>query len=215
MKTVYFVRHGESENNASDRYNEVDTQLSEKGRQQAMEIAKRCAKLPIELLISSDMVRARQTSKVIVSHNKVPIEVHDFFRERISATSILGKRRDDPHAMEVIRNSRANFHVPGWRFEDGENFEDLKKRALQGLELLEKKKEDSILVVSHGFFMRIMVAALIFGRDLTSQECMHIADGLGDLENTGLTVANFLGDVGAGKRSSWLLRVWNDHAHLG
>ncbi|MDO8514036.1 MAG: histidine phosphatase family protein [bacterium] len=215
MKTVYFVRHGESEDNAAKRYNAFDTHLSQKGERQAIGITKRCSYLPVEIIISSDMERARQTAHVIAEHVPHTITESALFRERITAARLLGKSHDDPEAIKIVEESRKNFHVPGWRHEGGENFEDLKARALQGLAYLTGRTEDSILVVTHGFFMRVIVSAVLFGKELTSHECLDVIDGLGELENTGLTVIHSKEGKKLRGRSPWRLAVWNDHAHLG
>ncbi len=215
MKTIYFVRHGESENNATNQYNAIDTSLSERGKKQAEEVAKRCAKLPIEIIIASSMTRAQQTAHVISSRTGISVETADYFRERTTSTSILGKSKDDPEVTEIVKQSSEHFHDPGWRAEGGENFEDLKRRALRGLDYLAKRNEKTIAVVSHGFFMYIISAATIFGSGLTSQECLHIIDGLEELENTALSVVKFVDTKKTRSRSHWRLAVWNDHAHLG
>ncbi len=215
MKTVYFVRHGESENNAIKHYNTSDTPLSLIGERQAEMVAERCTKLPVELIVASDMLRAQQTAKIISGRIHINVETCPHFRERITATSILGKSRKDPHVMAAVALSEENFHTVGWRYEDGENFEDLKSRALNGLRYLEERPEKEIVVVSHGFFMFVMAAAVMFGSELSSHECLHIINGLGRLENTSLTVAKRDEEKRNNKRSEWRLVVWNDHAHLG
>ncbi|MBI5456989.1 histidine phosphatase family protein [Candidatus Kaiserbacteria bacterium] len=215
MKTIYFVRHGQSENNAARRYNTLDTPLSEKGKAQAATIGERLTKLPVEVLVASDMLRAQQTAHIISERVGLPIETASYFRERVSASSILGKKRDDPTTVEAVRQIEENFHIPGWRYEDGENFEDLKERAMNGLQYLAQRDEKNIAVVTHGFFMYVIAAALIFGSELTSVECLHIIDGLEELENTSLTVAKLRETKKERSRSKWRLAVWNDHAHLG
>jgi len=216
MKTVYFVRHGESENNAARRYNSFDTPLSSKGIEQAHTIAERCAKLPIELIYASTMPRSRQTAEIIARKVPVALEESGHFKERITASRILGKDRHDPEVKAIVEQNWEHFHDPKWRFEDGENFQDLKDRALAGLELLASRPEQHILVVSHGFFTLIIAATVIFGNDLSSQECAHIIGGLDDLENTAISIIKQHTKVRRfSGRSQWLLRVWNDHAHLG
>ena len=65
MKKIFFVRHGESEGNVGIRYQGPDSRLSSLGAEQALVIAKRCAKLPAECLISSTLNRAQQTAEII------------------------------------------------------------------------------------------------------------------------------------------------------
>ncbi|OGG63967.1 hypothetical protein A3C18_03920 [Candidatus Kaiserbacteria bacterium RIFCSPHIGHO2_02_FULL_54_11b] len=219
MKTIYLVRHGESENNASGTYNTPDAPLSERGRAQAEEIAARCSKLPIDAIVSSTIVRANDTAEVISARIGKPIEFSDLFLERRMASSLQGRLRKDPDVLQAMSEINANLEVPGYRYEDGENFEDLKERVLASLKYLEERSEENILVVTHGFFMHIIAAAVIFGEELSGAECRKIFRGLQVMRNTGITVLAFEDDDvrnsidGLGSR--WQLRVWNDHAHLG
>ena len=216
MKTVYFVRHGESENNASDKYNMPDTPLSERGRKQAAQIAERCSKLPVEIIVSSPMKRAKDTAEAISERIGKKVEFSDFFVERRLSTGVLGKARTDPEAKEAIHLITEKFPEPGFRYEDAENFDDLKKRALNALSYLEERPEKHIVAVSHGFFMWMIVAAAVSGPELSGETCRSLIRGFGPLANTGLSVLTFGEDPRRHAITSpWQLRVWNDHAHLG
>lgn len=218
MKTVYFVRHGETDNNAEQKFNSPDTPLSETGEKQALEIANRCARLPIELIVTSTMKRAEQTASIISQKKQVPVESSDFFVEGRYTSRLFGMKVDDPEATAVVKNFYENFSKPNIRFEDGENFDDLKARALSGLDYLTNKSESNILVVSHALFMWFVVAAAIFGRELTTEECRGVLKGFDLMKNTGLTVLTYKVPVHKAigePRSEWQLSVWNDHAHLG
>ena len=218
MKSIYFVRHGESVHNAAKRFNELQTPLSERGIRQAGEIAERASKLSVELVVASTLKRAQQTAAVVAKRLGVNMESSAFFVEGIQSSRLLGKEVSGPEITEAHKSYHGNFTVPGYRFEDGENFDDLKERALAGLAYLEGRSEENILVVSHGFFMWIIAAAAVFGKDLTAKECQGIIRGFDLMENTGLTVLTF--DAPSHKAvgemvSPWQLKVWNDHAHLG
>ena len=218
MKTIYFVRHGESVHNAAKRFNELQTPLSERGIQQAGEIAERASKLPIDLVVASTLKRAQQTAGIVAKRLGVNMESSKFFVEGVQATRLLGKEVSGPEITEANKSYHGNFTVAGYRFEDGENFDDLKERALAGLAYLEGRSEENILVVSHGFFMWIIAAAAVFGKELTAKECQGVIRGFDLMENTGLTVLTFdaPSHKAVGERvSPWQLKVWNDHAHLG
>lgn len=219
MKTIYLVRHGESENNAAGTYNTPDAKLSERGRRQAEEIAARCAKLHVDGIIASPMVRAKDTAEIVGARIGKTVEVSELFMERRMATSLHGKSRKDPEVIQILKEMNENLVDPAYRYEDGESFEDLMKRALACLDLLEKRPEQSLVVVTHGFFMHIIAAAVIFGKELTGAECTHILRGLQVMRNTGLTVLSYQEEDARnsidGFGSPWQLRVWNDHAHLG
>ncbi len=219
MKTIYLVRHGQSENNAAGTYNTPDAPLSELGKRQAEEIATRCAKLQVDAIIASPMTRARDTAEIVGARTGKTVETSELFMERRMATSLQGKSRKDPKVIEIMKEMNAHLADPEYRYEDGESFHDLIARALACLDYLEKRPEESLVVVTHGFFMHIIAAAVIFGKELTGDECSHILRGLQVMRNTGLTVLSYE-EADArnsidGFGSPWQLRVWNDHAHLG
>jgi broad specificity phosphatase PhoE len=211
MKKIYFVRHGESEGNAGPIRQTASTSLTEKGRSQAAYVAERCAKLPIEVVISSTMTRAKETAEIILTKVSKPIEYSDLFVERRRPSEVLGKPKDNPEAEQAETEIKKHFHEPGWRFSDEENFEDLKERASKALEYLSQRPEENILVVTHGYFMRIVMAYMLFGKTLTGEECVKCIRKF-HMENTGITV---LEHDKANEKTPWWLWIWNDHAHLG
>ncbi len=218
MKTIYLVRHGETEMNATKRFNTPTTPLSEKGRKQAEEIAKRCTKLPIETIIASTTTRTKETAAIVAERTRLEVETSPLFVEPIYAARFHGAKIMDPEVQEVVKLYGKNYSNPDFRFEDGENFADLKKRSLACLKYLEERPEENILVISHAFFTFIIVAAAIYGEDFSGEECEKVIAGFDLLENTALTILTFgapTRKVVANPAARWQLKVWNDHAHLG
>ncbi len=217
MKTVYFVRHGQSEGNVGSVYQTAESPLTEQGRKQAGIIAGRCAKLPIDVIISSNQLRAKTTAEIIASKTDHQLELSAFFRERKKPTSLNGKSFNDPVAVELNGKWWQSLMGDGSRAEDGENFDDLKVRALKGLEYLIQRQEENILVVTHGFYMRYIVACAVFGENLTGEKFEPLARSL-IMENTGITVlrhGTVSNPAAWGVAAKWELWMWNDHAHLG
>lgn len=101
MKTIYFVRHGESKGNASDRYQMDSSLLSERGREQAVQIAKRFSRLSIETIISSTMPRASETAETISALIGLPVEYSSLFVERRRPSAQQGLIRTSPEAEEM------------------------------------------------------------------------------------------------------------------
>lgn len=211
MKNIYFIRHGESEGNIGQIRQTATTGLTKKGQSQAVFLAERCAKLPIEVIISSTMTRARETADFILKKVSKPIEYSDLFVEKRRPSEVLGKSKDDPIAHEVEKETKAHFAEPGWKYSDEENFEDVKKRALDLLQYLAKRPEENILVVTHGFILRMIMACVLFGNNLTVEESQRCIKTF-HMENTGITILGYDNDD---NNSPWWLWVWNDHAHLG
>jgi len=210
MKTIYFVRHGESEVNASDVWIGDNTELTEKGIRQTEYIASRCKKLPIDVIISSTLKRAKETAEIIKNKISKPLEYSDLFVERKWPSEQVGFPKNHPKADEIKRIVWDNFSDPEFRYSDEENFNDLKERIRKALIFLENRPEENILVVTHGFVMRIIVAYVVMGEELTAIECDQFIDKF-HTKNTGLTVMHYGKKI---KRTQWYFSVWNDHAHL-
>ncbi|MEK7176327.1 MAG: histidine phosphatase family protein [Patescibacteria group bacterium] len=211
VKKIYLVRHGESGGNATGVYQNADTLLTEKGRVQAEFIAGRCEKFAIDFIVSSSMKRAVETAEIVNKKLDKLLEISDLFVERRRPKAQMGLHKDSPEALAIDKALIANFTKLGARFSDEENFEDLRERASQALEFLKNREEENILVVTHGFFLRMIIARAIFDDKLSGGECDKIIRKF-HTANTGLTV------LGYDKRqpdSPWWLWVWNDHAHLG
>ena len=211
MKTIYLVRHGESESNTGDIFYGPTAPLTDLGRRQASFIAERASKLPIELIVASTMTRAAETGDIIAARIGKPIEYSDLFTERHHPTSHIGIHKSTPEFLREEKEFLERFEDASWKFEDGENFDDLKARASQALEFLEKRTESDILVASHGVFMSILLARVVLGSELTATECGRFIRGF-HMNNTGLTILR--NDPKNHWALPWHVRMWNDHSHL-
>jgi len=213
MKKIYFVRHGESEGNAGPIRQGPETPLTETGRSQAGLIAERCAKLPLETIIASTMKRAKETAEIIAEKTKLSIESSALFVERKRPSVTIGKPKDDPESLAIEGEYQNKFYLSDERHSDEENFDDLKQRAKEALTYLASRPEENILVVTHGLFLRIIIAYATLGESLSGEECRGFIRTF-HTENTGLTVLVYETRDDP-KISPWWLWVWNDHAHLG
>lgn len=90
-KVVYFVRHGQSEDNVAPIFPAPDSPLNEKGIKQVECIAKRVSKLSFDILVTSPLERAKQTAEVIIRETGKKAECSDLFVEHIKPTYINGR----------------------------------------------------------------------------------------------------------------------------
>lgn len=209
MKTIYFVRHGESDANVGLAQGPLSP-LTERGRSQARFMAERAGNLKIEAIIASTMTRAQQTAGIIAEHiGKDSVDSTDLLVECRRTSYHDGKSKHDPESIRIDKEISEHFTEAEYRYSDEENFDDLKKRAGEALAYLESRPEKHLLVVTHGYFMRVLVAYAAFGPSLTAHECQRILHSF-HTENTGLTVFRY--DVT--KLQPWWIWIWNDHAHL-
>jgi broad specificity phosphatase PhoE len=97
MKTIYFVRHGESEANAAGitAGSRIDAPLTAKGKQQAAEAGQKLHALSANLIVASPMQRARMTAQIIADTIKYNQQIltNELLTER-DFGSLTGIRRE-------------------------------------------------------------------------------------------------------------------------
>ncbi len=210
-KTAYFVRHGQSLANVSAVFQGPDSPLSEIGREQARRIAGRVSRLSCEALIASPFTRAGETALAIARETGLKPQYSMLFVERMKPSSINGKPFADEQASAIWREWERSLYTPAMRVEDGENFDDVIGRADNALAFLKERQETSLAVVTHGFFLRALVARAVFGTIL-SPEIFKRVQRMAPMENTALTVLRYHRPLR--EEPGWRLWVYNDHAHL-
>lgn len=212
QKTVYFVRHGESLDNVAPVFQGPDSPLSENGKQQAGRIANHAVKIPFQAIISSTYCRAKETAQVIGLATGTTVELSNLFIELVKPTSIDGRLFTDADASRIWRTWEESLYMLGKRVENGENYGDLVQRADKALAYLRDRLEKEILVVSHGYFLRCILARVMLGNALTPEAFRNLHRTI-RMQNTGITVLNY--QDGFEEEACWRLWVHNDHAHLG
>ena len=210
---LYLIRHGETISNGTSMHGKLTDGLSEHGRKQAEFVAKRFLAIPIDLIISSTLERAKETAEIINAHLKKSIEFSDLIIERKYPEIILGKAKNDPEAIKLILAMEQSYDMPDTHYADSESFNDLKDRARRFLDGVFKRKEEKILVVTHGMFMRFLITYMMFGESITPREFIKSRDFL-RTKFTGITACNYVENPKPFGTPGWKLETWNDHAHL-
>lgn len=155
---LYVVRHGQTWANIESRYlGAFDPGLTDLGRQQAQALAEQ---LPahVQALITSPLLRARQTADYLNQQHRLPICVMDAFRERHIGV------------FEGLTQAEAKARHPGlwaqnitrqWDIgpDGGESIKDVFLRVQQGLQfLLDAYHGKVIVLVAHGFVAKTIRA---------------------------------------------------------
>lgn len=205
-KTVYFVRHGESEGNASNFVQSPEAQLTQEGHRQARLIAKRCKHIDFELLIASDMQRAQQTAHAIADETGHEIMSDLRFREVGRPSSLHGESRMGKAYQHYLSEFSTNMTKKDWQYEDAENFYDLVARARGALAHIDALPAEHVLVVTHALFLKTMVSVMLLQEELTPAAWEKMVYAIG-ATNTGVTTCTITD-------GAWMLRTWNDRAHF-
>jgi len=215
MKTVYLVRHGESTENVRSTPVFVGgaAELTDLGREQARRIAERAQRLPIETIVASPYVRARDTAAVIAESTGLGIVESELFIEHKAPTSFIGREWSDEFRADFKKWQNVAY-VEGEKYEDGDNFETMRDRASRALDFLLERKEENILVVTHGMFTRVMVGLVMLQEAFLPEDLKKLEHTL-ITRNTGITVIRHGSDDSRKNANDWHMLTWNDHAHLG
>jgi broad specificity phosphatase PhoE len=76
IATIYLIRHGETDWNRERRIQgQTDIPLNARGRRQAAALAQRLASLPLEMIYTSDLGRARETAALIAAAQAQAVSV--------------------------------------------------------------------------------------------------------------------------------------------
>lgn len=155
MIYFYLVRHGETIFNTYHRMQGwCDTPLTDKGRQQAMDVAKGLKDIPYIHVYSSDSGRAMETATYIAKRkNLKPCPIKGF-REMFFGT-MEGLDTDIGHYRD-----RAYRDTYGWIDVGGEDMAMLKKRMFASLHQILPQRDHNdahIVIVSHGIAIMAVV----------------------------------------------------------
>lgn len=211
MKIVYFVRHGESIDNALPVFQSYDSPLSKRGHAQAQKLGERIKHLDFEALIASPQIRAQETAQAISKHTGKQIESSDLFIERFKPSSIDGKPWNDTLANKIWREWEKSFIELDKKAQDGENFQEIVDRATRALTYLETHTADSLVVVSHGHFIRTILATVMLSSNIQPDTLKNFYTRI-NLENTGISVLKFSDSFE--EDFQWRIVSLNDHAHF-
>lgn len=151
--SIVLIRHGETPLNAARVLQPADTPLSDKGREQALAVARRIgASRPAPLaLLSSDMPRALQTAQAIAAATGLALRTTTLLHER-NFGDLRGRSYDslgyDPLATDDA--------PPGG--ESVAEFEARVARAFDEILALRAALDGDLVVVSHGLVIRTLLA---------------------------------------------------------
>ena len=156
---VFYARHGQSEANLAEVFQgTLDSPLTEKGEQDAKNLAKSVAGKNITTLISSNLQRANKTAQIVKSENNIECEIIIIPElHEIDWGNLTGK----PSSEHVPKNmSNVEFY---YKENAGtETLSDVYSRvkiALQKIKEISKTAKGDILVVGHG-----QISGVIFGQ---------------------------------------------------
>lgn len=163
VTTVSLIRHGESVWNASRRWQGfAPVPLNENGFMQARQAGESLRHAGITRIISSDLLRTRQTTEMINLTLHLPVDYDPRLRE-INVGSWQGLMLD-----EIMEWDSANYHqfhdtpAPQRSFPNGETYPQLTARMTAAIhEQVARYPGEHLLMVTHGGSIRAAVIGLV------------------------------------------------------
>ena len=201
MTDFLFIRHGETPWNREHRFQgQADPPLTDWGRQQAARLGARLAGERVDALISSDLLRARQTAEPLAQAWKMTPVLRPRLREQafgdLEGLAVPTIQARYPELWTRWLEQRGDFALPG----GGESLRSFHARVLADVQELAGLYPGRVLaVVTHGGVLDMLWRS-VHGLPL---------DGLRQCEipNTGINRLRWVGD-------GLQLVGWADAAHL-
>lgn len=173
MKTIYFVRHGESTFNLEKRFaGWSDCPLTAKGNEQAREVSQRIKEFKkISKIVSSDLLRAYDTALAMGTTLNLPVTVDERLREvhlgDWEGLTMDDLERESSELLETWFSDPTQFRYPG-----GESIADMLVRVEDSIET-HLKDCDTLLVVAHAGVIGNILAKWLVG-DIRKSSAFNI-----------------------------------------
>ena len=204
MKTLYLVRHGETDHNADGRaMGQMDIPLNKRGLHQAQQTADFLRRYPIENIVSSDLGRAMATAQPLAEALGLVVQPEPRLRE-LSFGILEGKTVAecevvDPESVARWRSGDFDATLPG-----GESRRSLMARTRAVLEEIKAGPHAHIALFSHGGTLNALHTHMLEHGNPTPRE--HIPRAF-RFHNAAISMASYAED-------QWRFLVVNSTFHL-
>jgi probable phosphoglycerate mutase len=152
---IIFIRHGQTTGDLEDRYGgDYDDHLSEEGIKQAKMLSLELKGKGIELIISSPLIRARETAEIISSLG-CPVMIEQGYKERNQYGILSGMIKNDAKLQfpELVEKLKDRWNT----IEGAESYENFSKRIQKSFnDLVTENKYSCVAVLWHGGPMRVL-----------------------------------------------------------
>lgn len=149
---IYLIRHGESTSDIENRYGGTyDDELTNRGKTQAEELAKKLKSKNIEYINYSPYKRARETAAILIKELGVISKEVKNIRERNSYGILSGLTRAEakekyPKEYREIENRDYNTTITG-----ATNYSTFKSRIISAFRgIISNEKHSTLAIVTHG-----------------------------------------------------------------
>jgi len=194
MTKLYIVRHGQSQANAKGilQGSKIDTPLTTKGIDQARATKEALATINFSKVVASPLLRAAQTASIIAGFDKTitfdpRLVEYDYGHwDGMLEADVWSKY---PQYFDAKHNLLPN----SWEQSGGDSYDEVKAKIAELFaELVKKYPNDSVLIVSHGFTIKLMLDYVLGITNLVNMnEPINAAVSLIELTDNSQTLVYF------------------------
>jgi probable phosphoglycerate mutase len=155
---ICVTRHGETDwNTAGILQGWLDTELNDRGRQQAHELAAAFADLRFSSVYTSPLSRALETAQIIADRLRLPPpRAHDGLKERHFGV-IQGIPKAELAELNPLLLEQIVKRNPAAVFEQGESMDDCASRVLGAImDIAGLTAGERVLAITHGWAMDVL-----------------------------------------------------------
>ncbi len=148
---IYLIRHGETTGDIEDRYGEdYEDHLTERGKEQSKELAKKLKNKNIEIIFHSPRIRATETARIISKGLDLKLAKVQDLRERNAYGILTGMIKSDakrkyPKEVKKLERDKINHDV-----KNSENYNSFKDRIINTFNEITNRDYNAIAIISHG-----------------------------------------------------------------
>ena len=159
---LLLIRHGSTLDNEQQRYSgQADVPLSPRGESQVALLNQQLAQEPIDLIVTSDLQRARATGTAIAQYHQVPVyedpAIREIYLGAWEGLTFAELRERDPEAYYGWQNKPLDVRPPG-----GETIVQLRDRVVRTQEFwYTGHAEDTVVWATHGGVIRVLLCHLL------------------------------------------------------
>jgi len=177
LTELILIRHGQSIWNAANRFTGwIDVELSQKGEEEAKDAGMNLAGRKIDVIHTSNLIRAQKTAEIILEYNKISqpiIKKNSSLNERNygSLQGLNKKETAEIHGEDQVKIWRRSFDIPP---PGGESLEMTAARTIPYFKeeiISDLEKGRNVMVSAHGNSLRSIV---MYIENMTPEEIVGL-----------------------------------------
>ena len=178
-KKLYIFRHGQTDANKNDIWQGClyDLELNSTGQLQAAQLAQKLKDIPLDVIYSSPLTRAKQTAQYVsqVNISSPQIKIIADLREGNFGEAEGMKKSDLNHRFSEMVNKFLSPTYQTWDLafpgDNSESKHQIFDRTINVLKTLVRSPENNIGIATHGGVLSALSCGLDFPKDIPFGNC--------------------------------------------